>query len=177
MIFTIGHSNLSQNTFQDLLRQHQVELIADVRSNPNSRFLPHFNRNRLDQSEIPYIFLGDQLGGRPRKSTLYTNGQADYRLMAQEPEFTTSIERLQHLAQDRRIALLCSEGHPENCHRALLVAHQLHLLGEEPLHIEWGTCEPTSHRQLLDTLMKLHATGDWEQALLRQARKVAYRAR
>ena len=62
LVFTIGHSTHSAEAFLALLRQHQVEAVADVRSSPFSRFNPQFNRVPLEQflkaNGIRYVFLG-----------------------------------------------------------------------------------------------------------------------
>ncbi|MFM6311388.1 MAG: DUF488 family protein, partial [Dolichospermum sp.] len=46
-IFTIGHSNHTIETFIELLHQHQVTALADVRSSPYSRRFPQFNQSAL----------------------------------------------------------------------------------------------------------------------------------
>ncbi len=43
MIYTIGHSNQTIERFLDLLSQHQITAVADVRSSPYSRRNPQFN--------------------------------------------------------------------------------------------------------------------------------------
>ena len=67
-IFTIGHSNHSLERFLELLKQHRIEAVCDVRSSPYSRMNPQFNRENLKQSlrevNITYVFLGRELGAR-----------------------------------------------------------------------------------------------------------------
>ncbi len=62
MLYTIGHSNHPIDRFLGLLQQHGIQLLADVRSPPFSRFNPQFNRQKLQQSlaaaGIDYLFLG-----------------------------------------------------------------------------------------------------------------------
>jgi len=71
-LFTIGHSTHSWEKFLELLRQHRIEAVADVRSSPYSQFNPQFNREPLQialrQQGISYVFLGEELGreGRSR---------------------------------------------------------------------------------------------------------------
>jgi uncharacterized protein (DUF488 family) len=48
-LFSIGHSNHEIDAFISLLRKHGVTAVADVRSHPYSRFLPHFNRASLQE--------------------------------------------------------------------------------------------------------------------------------
>src|SRR5260370_969788 len=77
-ILTIGHSSHSWGRFLALLRGANVTAIADVRSAPYSRRVPHFNRDELIEglrrAGIDYVFLGRELGGRPRDRTFYCEG-------------------------------------------------------------------------------------------------------
>ena len=68
-IYTIGHSDHSVAAFVDLLRQHGITTVVDVRSQPYSRWAHQFNRETLarDLKELgfTYAFMGNALGGRP----------------------------------------------------------------------------------------------------------------
>lgn len=46
-LYTIGHSNHSIETLIGLLKQHDIAALADVRSHPYSRYLPHFNQSSV----------------------------------------------------------------------------------------------------------------------------------
>ena len=46
-VLTIGHSNRSMDEFLTLLKQHAVEVLADVRSQPHSKYVPHFDYANL----------------------------------------------------------------------------------------------------------------------------------
>ena len=80
-VLTIGHSNHTIERFMELLRQHHVTAVADVRSAPYSHMHVQFNRkalaSALKQEGIAYSFLGKELGGRPADKTCYENGRAD----------------------------------------------------------------------------------------------------
>jgi uncharacterized protein (DUF488 family) len=141
IIFTIGHSNLNWPTFQRLLDRAEVGVSVDVRSNPTSR-LPHFNRaalkERLNAAGIGYVFLGLELGGRPR-----SGGVPDYENMAASPLFAESLARVEEMAARTRPALMCSEHEPLTCHRCLLVGRRLAERGISVAHIlRDGTIEP-----------------------------------
>jgi uncharacterized protein (DUF488 family) len=68
-IFTIGHSNHSSEEFLQLLQQHSVACLVDIRSQPYSRYNPQFNRETLAaalrSAGIRYSDFGATLGGRP----------------------------------------------------------------------------------------------------------------
>ena len=74
-VFTIGHSNHSLEHFIELLRAHEVDEVVDVRSAPYSRYAPHFNRDELEDAlekvGVDYLFMGDELGGRPADRSCY----------------------------------------------------------------------------------------------------------
>jgi uncharacterized protein (DUF488 family) len=128
-VLTIGHSTLPVTAFLTMLEKAGVTAIADVRSSPFSRRMPHFSRNELRASlkecGIKYVFLGKELGGRPRASTLYCDGIADYEKMALEPDFLEGIDRVISGAKEHTVALMCSEHNPLDCHRCLLVGRAL----------------------------------------------------
>ena len=128
-VLTVGHSTLALDQFLVQLEGAGVTAVADVRSSPFSRRVPHFNRDELrvalKHRGIKYVFLGKELGGRPRDESLYCEGVADYEKMAREPAFLKALERVAAGADEHRIALMCSEHNPLDCHRCLLVGRAL----------------------------------------------------
>jgi uncharacterized protein (DUF488 family) len=150
-VFTIGHSNHDWSTFKRLLDTADIGAVADVRSSPASR-LPHFNRaalkDRLNATGIAYIFLGLELGGRPK------GGIPDYELMAASALFAEGIEQVEQIAPRTRLALVCSEHEPLTCHRCLLVGRRLVERGVAVAHIlRDGTIEPNEDTE--DRLLAL----------------------
>lgn len=139
-IFTIGHSTLSIDAFLSALTVNGVNAVADVRSAPFSRFNPVFNRDSLKRElkmrGIHYVFLGKELGGRPADPACYENGRASYSRMAQTGLFKAGLDRVIQGSISHRIALMCSEGDPLNCHRTLLIARALCERGLAVVHIE-----------------------------------------
>lgn len=128
-ILSVGHSTLTYETFVRRLKSVGVTAIADVRSSPFSRHLPHFNqdvlKDTLAQDGIAYVFLGQELGGRPQGQKYYTNGIADYEKMATSSSFKEGICRVIEGSQKYNIAMMCSEHNPLDCHRCLLVGRAL----------------------------------------------------
>ena len=128
-IFTIGHSTHEPGAFLALLRRHDVALVADVRTIPHSRRVPHFNADVLPgwlaAAGVEYRHLVD-LGGRRKASHDSTNtgwqhpsfrGYADH--MA-TPAFTTALVDLEELARMHRVAYMCAEGLWWRCHRRMI---------------------------------------------------------
>jgi uncharacterized protein (DUF488 family) len=142
LIHTIGHSDHSTADFIDLLRQHALTLVVDVRSQPYSRWTHQFNRETLaydlDGAGIGYQFMGDVLGGRPADPALYDPRQEhpDYRRVEQTEAYQSGIDRLLELARTERVAVMCSEGEHRDCHRHLLIAQTLLGRGVRVLHVQ-----------------------------------------
>lgn len=138
-ILTIGHSRHTIERFIALLEGAGVTAVADVRSAPVSRFSPHFNKAALAASlaahGIAYVFLGKELGGRPERPEMYTEGVADYEKMAASPEFQAGLTRLLELADQHRVAAMCAEADPLDCHRCLLIGRALVAEGVDIRHI------------------------------------------
>lgn len=158
-LFTIGHSNHSIDTFIALLQQHGITAVADVRSHPYSRYLPHFNKSELEvalqNAGIEYRFLGQELGARPNELSCYVDGKALYEKIAATPLFAQGIKRLVNGVKTHRIALMCAERDPITCHRSILVCQHLRSLDLKINHILTdGSLE--SHEALEERLLKLH---------------------
>jgi len=143
-IHTIGHSTRTIDELIDLLNAHRIELLADIRSFPMSRRLPHFNRENLERSlagnQIEYLWMKD-LGGRRKRelrdspnialrSEAFRN-YADYMLTGQ---FQSAVDRLLQVAASKRVAIMCAEALYFRCHR-MLVSDFLTAHGHEVLHI------------------------------------------
>ena len=139
-VWTIGHSNHGVDEFARLVSSEQIDFLVDVRSFPYSRYAPHFNRDELEAAMtrrgVRYLFMGEELGGRPTSEDHYDDeGHALYGPMSEEAAFMSGVERLIEGARSHRIALVCSEGDPQDCHRRLLVGKVLADRGIELRHI------------------------------------------
>lgn len=131
-VFTIGHSTQPVEKLVALLVQHGISAVGDVRSTPYSRFSPQFNqsslRRSLSDAGIAYVFLGEELGARPTAADVYAGGRASYERMAARPEFDAGLRRVVNGASRYRLALLCTEKDPTQCHRMILVCRHLRSL-------------------------------------------------
>jgi len=123
-LFTIGHSSHEFDKFVGLLKQHRIEVVADVRSQPYSR-LSWFCRpeleKKLKEHGIRYVFLGLELGARRSERECYIGPRADYELISAAAAFQSGVERLKIGVERYRVALMCSEKEPLDCHRTVLV--------------------------------------------------------
>lgn len=133
-IYTIGYGARDVDAFLAALQANQVRYLIDVRSRPYSRYKPDFSKDalsaHLENAGIRYVFMGDTLGGQPADESCYVDGKVDYGRVAERPFFLKGIERLQEAhRQQLAVALMCSEGKPEQCHRSKLIGAML--AGEE----------------------------------------------
>ena len=140
-IYTIGYGAHDIDAFIDLLAEHQIAFLIDVRSEPYSRYKPEFSKSALQaslaQAGIRYVFMGDQLGGRPKDEACYVDGKVDYESILEMPFYQEGIERLQKaFEQQHRVALMCSEGKPEQCHRTRLIGETLDQSDIDVMHID-----------------------------------------
>jgi uncharacterized protein (DUF488 family) len=141
-LYTIGHGNRKAPDFLDLLKEYGIEYIVDVRSVPYSRFHPQFNRNALEsflaQHDIRYVFMGDELGGRPKDVTCYSkDGKIDYEMLKGKDFFKNGIDRLKTAYdKDINLAIMCSERNPCECHRSKLIGQVLASDNIIVLHID-----------------------------------------
>ena len=129
ILYTIGHSNHSIDEFIGLLKQHDITTVADVRSAPYSRYCPWFNQDQLTaalrRAGIEYLFFGAELGARPQGSSCLVNGQINFKKISETPEFQDGLNRLVEAGQKHRVALMCAEKDPLDCHRTILLCRNL----------------------------------------------------
>jgi uncharacterized protein (DUF488 family) len=128
-VHTIGHSTRTHEVFVGLIKEHNVEVLVDVRRWPTSKRYPHFNRETLtvglSREQIEYVWRGD-LGGFRKPSANSQNtawkvgafrAYADFMLT---PGFERIMGEMEELAANKRIAIMCAEAVPWRCHRQLL---------------------------------------------------------
>ena len=123
-IYTIGHGRHAFVDFLDLLKQHGVEFLCDVRSVARSRW-PQFNRlvlaELLTEKGIGYEHL-PETGGK-------TNPPVEER--------NRGVDRIIEIASELRTVIMCSESKPltdhriprANCHRVGMLAPLLKARG------------------------------------------------
>lgn len=187
-IYTIGHSTYEEEYFVALLRKHEITAVCDVRSVPFSRNNPQFNRAPLEATlrheRIEYRFLGKELGARSDDPACYENGKVQYDRLAATELFKRGLDRLQRgLRENFRIALMCAEKEPLDCHRSILIAPHLIERKIDVEHIlENGSVEKhfDSVRRLMSTFESMQAdmfiSQDelFSRAYKRQERRIAY---
>ena len=116
-IWTIGHSNRTIDVFIELLGEHKIQVVVDVRSFPTSK-IEHFKKEQMErwlpQYGIEYVWLGKELGG-------YRPG--GYKRHMRTKTFREGIRRLLEIAQNKRVCIMCMEVNPKYCHRRFISAY------------------------------------------------------
>lgn len=166
-LFSVGHSNYEIDEFVSLLQKHGVSAVADVRSHPYSRFLPHFNRAILQEflakEGIYYVFLGRELGARPGNRECYVDGKAIYERIAATEAFHEGIQRVLNGSKKHKLSLMCAEKDPLTCHRAVLVCQHLKHFDLNINHIlKNGDLE--SHDHLEERMLTKHGFTEFAEA-------------
>lgn len=192
-LFTVGHSNWDFPEFANLLKKARIELLVDVRSSPRSSRFPQFSEpglsNLLAAEGISYLFLGEELGGRPDDPDAYrSDGLVDYKARRKSYAFGAGIELLLKELESRSAALMCAEEDPLECHRFLMICPEIVAAGVQPLHLRKGTgpetqgaaenrlLVSTGFRSIASNTLFPEARGEaLEKAYTLQAEKAAFR--
>ena len=140
-LFTIGYGARTLDEFLAALKANLIEYVLDVRTSPYSKFKVEFSKEPLqaylERAGLHYLFMGDTLGGQPKDPACHTDGKVDYDKVRAQPAFQSGIERLRKaFEQQRRAALMCSEGKPEQCHRSKMIGEALAAAGVLVCHID-----------------------------------------
>jgi uncharacterized protein (DUF488 family) len=149
-IYSIGHTNLDVQVFIDILKKYGIDCLVDIRSIPQSRFCPQFNKARLqavlEESGIRYVYEGASLGGRIRDVDCFVDKKLpekkedfaksiDYEVLKTRPWFDEGIRRVIELSERNKVVLMCMEEDPVRCHRSILVGRRLAEEGIELIHL------------------------------------------
>jgi uncharacterized protein (DUF488 family) len=140
-IYTIGYGDRSIDDFIAVLQRYAIKYLIDVRTAPYSRYKPEFSKAALERSlqaaGIRYLFLGDALGGRPDDPSCYTDDKVDYEKVKSKEFYHRGLARIQTAFQQQQtVALMCSEGKPEQCHRSRLIGVSLEEMEVPVAHID-----------------------------------------
>ncbi len=143
-LYTVGHSTHPIERFLELLGEHRIATLADIRSFPSSRRWPQFNQapfgEALGRAGVDYRWL-KQLGGRRRDrrpdsphvawTVAAFRSYADY---ADTEEFAAGIAELSEIATATPTTVMCAEGLWWRCHRRIVSDHMT-VRGWEVEHI------------------------------------------
>ena len=152
LVFTIGHSNRSFDEFLDLLQEHSVRHVVDVRKLPGSKRYPQFNADLLAENlSEHHIDLTRNAGltGRRKvsKDVAFSvnawwqnrsfHNYADHAL---SEEFHTALKTLCETSTTQVTAIMCAEAVWWRCHRRIIADYLIvknhrveHIMGPDQL--------------------------------------------
>ena len=128
IIYTTGTSNREIEEFIELLNAYGIKILIDVRRFPTSKFEWFKNENlanTLAEQDIRYSFLGAELGG-------YRKG--GYKAYTETENYRMGLEKIEALASNDKVVVMCSERLPWKCHRRF-IGKSLQDRGWEVIHI------------------------------------------
>ena len=140
-IYTIGYSGFTRNEFVRTAAGLGIDTVIDVRSNPHSHHSPEYNctemEDRLKTDGIRYRNYAEEFGARQENRAFYSDdGILDFEVFSASEQFLRGVEKvIGAMEKGSRIALMCKEEQPIDCHRAILVARAFHDRGYCVQHI------------------------------------------
>lgn len=140
-VFSLGYARRTLDRFVEVCREHGIEYLLDVRTQPYSRYRPEFCKEALSAAlpghGIRYLFMGQQLGGKlAHTGCVHSDGSPDYRSRAQQPDFRQGLDRvIKAVELGHRVALMCAEMEADGCHRSRLLGPPLLKHGIDIAHI------------------------------------------
>lgn len=164
VLYTMGHSNYRFERFLELLRAHGIEVVVEVRSQPYSKYTPYFDHDPLQKTMPPAgvrcLFLGKELGDRPEDGEYYdADGHVVCARMAQSELFRSGVARLQKGVSEYKVAIMCGEEDPRNCHRRLLITPVMRQHGCRVVHVRGdGRLQPDE--ELAEEERRKHPQAD-----------------
>lgn len=131
-MYTIGHSTHEQEEFIEILKTYDIELLIDVRSYPGSNYVPHFNKENMEnwipENGIEYIHM-PELGGRRKAIETIDESLIDgwekkpfrnYAGYTLTDKYEEGIKKLIALGEKKCLCYMCAESVPWRCHRLLI---------------------------------------------------------
>lgn len=168
---------------------HSINCIVDVRSTPYSHYNTQFNRDflasELRNANIEYIYLGHQLGARTGDAHCYNGNSVNFEYLAKTEQFHIGLEHLTDISMKYRVALMCAEKDPIECHRFILICRNLKNSGLHIKHIlsDGGIEDNSDTERRLVRMLKIEPTlfdptktqGELiDQAYEQQANNISY---
>lgn len=128
-IYSIGYTSFEINSFIDIIKEHDISCVVDVRSNPvASEYYQIYSRTSLEKilnsKNIYYRNYALEFGARQVDYSLYKEfGYLDFDRFIKTPNFLLGINKIKKgLELGYNFVLMCAEKDPINCHRAIMVA-------------------------------------------------------
>lgn len=141
LCYSVGYSNRKLEDFIKLLLMYKINCIVDVRSVPYSKYEGSLAYSRdnikkmLNKYGIYYIYMGKELGAR-NEEAFDENVKVSYEAIRQTDNYKNGIERLiDGINKGYHVAIMCAEKNPVNCHRGILIGHDLKKKNIDVIHV------------------------------------------
>jgi uncharacterized protein (DUF488 family) len=152
-VWTIGHGTRSADELVQMLRDHGIRTLVDVRRFPGSRHNPQFNETALAgtlaDAGVAYrhaVELGGRLSGEPGEERFECLRAAAFRSYAARMGTERWREALTRALAEPTPCFMCSETLWWRCHRRL-IAELLYARGEDVVHL-LGPGKQQDHKPL-----------------------------
>lgn len=126
-LYTIGYEGLSIEAFINLLIEHNVERVIDVRGNPNSRkrdFAKKSFAESLSKAGIEYVGMSEiGVPNKIKREYLKANRKEELFEWYEKNVLSKNLDKVEtvsSLAREVNSALVCYEADPNDCHRSHL---------------------------------------------------------
>ena len=180
IVFTIGYAGVKLPQFIEVLKEHGVTLLIDVRSVPRSQYFSDFNDVRLHghlaKHGIMYENHKTEFGARQTNAEWFTGEVLDFEKFAESEQFRRGVEKVKTLIQNGEVVcLMCAEIDPIGCHRGILCGRALKNAGIDVRHIiakRNGEVFVENHIALES---RLATTDDLQLAYKKQNQKIGYK--
>jgi uncharacterized protein (DUF488 family) len=127
-LYTIGFTQKSAREFFNLLREHGVRQLIDIRIHPQGQLagfarqedLPYFLHELARQCKylyLPVLAPTEEMMKEYRKDGDWMLYSTRYEALLDERNIPAGLDR--SIFETAASCLLCSESTPENCHRRL----------------------------------------------------------
>lgn len=142
---TVGYEGRVAEELIDLLVEHEIQLVVDVRELPLSRkkgFSKTTLCSHLEEAGVSYRHM--RALGNPKYLRQALKSGLDFEefavgfreLLANQVD---AIEELGEAATSYRVCLLCFEADPEQCHRSIVADCVVNLVGNELQVVHLGS--------------------------------------
>lgn len=156
-LYTVGHSTRTIAELIDLLTTWQIDELVDIRSIPYSSYNPQFNREAIEPAlrarSIEYRHDPDLAGPTPDRETMgrartCAERSVGYETWLDTERATEAMTQIDSSVEKGiRIAMMCGEIRPENCHRFRLASRLDRVYGRLARHLigpdTWTDHPPT----------------------------------
>jgi uncharacterized protein (DUF488 family) len=130
IVYSLGHSNVDIKEFLNTLKKFHIQHILDIRSVPKSAYVPHFDKENLEdeltENKIGYTYCGLTVGGRQK---------IDFLEYSKSSQYHEALKQMERIIDRKNCAIMCSEKDFRHCHRRF-VSDSLIRDGYEVIQIE-----------------------------------------